>query len=106
MPWVTFGCAGTAGMAVTVRANTKDENYFAQAANGTTRTRAGSRAIDGRIGKRGDRRGYFIKRGSHLPLAYVTGRMRKRLLFLAGKSPLAQLAERHLAAHYLAIGLA
>ena len=30
MPWVTFGCAGTAGMAVTVGAKMKDENYFAE----------------------------------------------------------------------------
>src|SRR5258708_4534260 len=97
MPWVTFGCAGTAGMAVTVRANTKDENYFAQAANGTRRTRAGLRAIDGRIRKWGDRRGLFYQKGEPSPLAHVTGRMRERLLFLAGKSPLAQLPEPHLA---------
>jgi hypothetical protein len=59
-------------MAVTVRANLKDENYFAEAASGITRTRAGSRVIDGRIGKRGDRRGLFHQGGARLPLEYVT----------------------------------
>lgn|SRR5882724_6545325 len=38
MPWVTFGYVRAAGMAVTVRANSKDENCFAQAAS---RTQAG-----------------------------------------------------------------
>ena len=59
MPWVTFGCAGRAGMAVTVRANMKDENYFAKAASLGLQELAPPKAIDGRIGKSGDGRGYF-----------------------------------------------
>jgi hypothetical protein len=47
-------------MAVTVGANLKDENYFAKAAGWTTRIRAARGAMDGRIGKTGDWRGYFM----------------------------------------------
>jgi hypothetical protein len=95
MPWVTFGCAGTAGMPVTVRANTKDENYFANAASWAYRSSRGGRQSMGESGK-----------GEPSPLQNPKGRIRERLLFLAGKSPFAQLSERHLAAHRLAIGLA
>jgi hypothetical protein len=93
-------------MAVTVRANLKDENYFAQAASRTTRARAPQGLLAGESGNGATGEAYFIKKGSRLPLEYVTGRMRERLLFLAGKSPLAQLPERHFSAHRLAIGLA
>lgn len=62
--------------------------------------------MDGRIGKTGDWRAYFMKQGERHPLGIPDGTARQRLLFLAGKSSLAQLSERHLAAHGLAIGLA
>lgn len=82
----------------------KDENYFAKAASSGLPELAPPKAIDGRIGKSGDwRRLFHETKGSHLPFirdGYG------RLLFLAGKSPLAQLSERHFAAHGLAIGLA
>jgi hypothetical protein len=128
-------------MGVTVRANSKDENYFAPAAGWTTRTRRPREAVDGRIGKTGDWRGclapllatlfgdaiwrrylatplgdavgrrcwatlFHELNGGDMPLRYPAGRMRERLLFLAGKSSLAQLSERHFAAHGLAVGLA
>lgn len=55
-------------MAVTVRANLKDENYFAKAAGGTTRTPAAGAPWTAESGLR-DGRGYFIdSRGSDLPL--------------------------------------
>jgi hypothetical protein len=93
-------------MTVTVRANMKDENYFAPAASWTTRTRARSGAFDGRIWKRGDWRGYFMTKGGAIPPIKIRRTDAERLLFLAGKGPVAQLTQRHLAAHRLAIGLA
>ena len=47
-------------MAVTVRANSKDENYFAPAPGWTTRTSTSKGAMDGRIGKTGDWRAHFM----------------------------------------------
>jgi hypothetical protein len=80
-------------MAVTVRANLKDENYFAKAASWTTRARAaGANGPPNR--ENGRLAGLFHERKG----------MRERLLFLAGKSSLAQLPERHFAAHRLTIG--
>jgi hypothetical protein len=94
-------------MTVTVRANMKDENYFAPAASWTTGTRARSRAFAGRIWKRGDLRGYLmVKKAAPSPPLISDGRLQERLLLLAGESPLAQLTQRHIAAHRLAIGLA
>jgi len=94
-------------MAVTVRANSKDENYFAPAAGWTTRTRA-ARGSNGRPNRENGRLASLFHelKESDIPLGYPTGRARQRLLFLAGKSSLAQLSERHLAAHGLAIRLA
>jgi hypothetical protein len=94
-------------MAVTVGANLKDENYFAQAAGWTTRTRAAG-GRNGRPNRENGRlaRLFHALKGGDLPLGYPGGRTRERLLFLAGKSPLAQLPQRYLAAHGLAIGLA
>ena len=80
-------------MAVAVRANLKDENYFAKARAGLD-----GRAPPGAIG-RPNRENGGLAELFHEP----TG-MRERLLFLAGKSSLAQLPERHLAAHRLTIG--
>jgi hypothetical protein len=90
MLWVTFGYAETTGMTVVVEANVKDENYFAErrACRARSCHRRGSPAELG--GKGGAWRAYLCE----------------RLLLGTGKSTVAQLPERHLAAHLLAIGLA
>jgi hypothetical protein len=69
----------------------KDENYFANA--------PGLRLQEPVAG---GNRWANRQKGSHLPQGTEAG----ALLFLAGESPLAQLPERHLAAHRLAVGLA
>jgi len=78
MPWVTFGCAGTAGMAVTVGANMKDENYFAKAAAGTTGTRAaeGNRGANREKRRRARLSSRLLvnRQGSRLPLDARGGR--------------------------------
>ena len=50
-------------MAVTVRANLKDENYFAKAAGGTTRTRAAGALWTAESGKRGTGESISLTRG-------------------------------------------
>jgi hypothetical protein len=107
MPYVTFGYAGATRMAVTVRANLKDENYFAPGAGRTTRIRAAGGG-NGRPNRENGRLvGLFhALKGSALPSGYPMRRTPQRLLFLTGKSPLAQLPQRNFATHRLAIGLA
>jgi len=98
-------------MAVTVRANSKDENCFAQAAS---RTQAGLHELappKGGNGRANREKGRPVRlfhglKGSDFPLDIRREGTRKRLLSLAGKSSLAQLPERHLAVHGLAVGLA
>jgi hypothetical protein len=64
-------------MAVTVRANLKDENYFAQAAGWTTRTRAAGVGNE-RPNRENGRlvRLFHALKGSDLPLGYPMRRTR------------------------------
>jgi hypothetical protein len=88
MPWVTFGYARAAGIAVTVRANMKDENYFAPAAGWTTRSGAASGAFEGRIGEKGRLARLFHEpKGSYLPLGIRRDGCRADYCFLPVKVP-------------------
>jgi hypothetical protein len=71
MPWVTFGCRGSAGMPVGIGLNMKDENYFAHQS-----LSRGANSLPGRaIGKEclqleaAKRRRIELK-GSSLPLIH------------------------------------
>ena len=88
MPWVTFGCAGTAGMAVAVGANMKDENCFAKAASLGLQELAPQKAINGRIRKSGDWRRLFHElKGEPSPLYRFTDWNGSGYCFLPVKVP-------------------
>src|ERR1700722_7674658 len=89
MLWVTFGYAEARGMTVTVGANMKDENCFAEREG----LAAGARlkgAANGRIGEKG--------RPRDLP--------GEPLLLGTRESTVAKLTERHFSAHRLAVRFA
>jgi hypothetical protein len=105
MLWVTFGYAGATEMAITVGANVKVENYFAEASvpHGPHSTSGSVRQAN--WGGERPARPFHKLRGTQVPTNSGTDNV-GQLLLGAGKSPLTQLPERHFAAHGLAVSLA